>query len=211
VVMALTGLQVHWKSPPREDAQTTWGEAIRRHGAHTLLGAAWAAGAYWLDASYAWWLLLPVVGALTLSIPLSVWSSRVVLGRILRRARLLLIPEETAPPMELRVMDARAVDTPLPGFVDAVVDPRVNAVACAVASSSARFSSRAQARRHRAVTAALKAGPWALTDDQKLLFLKDPVALAQLHLEVWTSPAPHPSWLAACLRSGGGARMRRAS
>ena len=33
VVAALTGWRLHWKSPPREDAETTWREALRRHGA----------------------------------------------------------------------------------------------------------------------------------------------------------------------------------
>ena len=41
VVAALLGWKLSWKSPPREDAETTWGEAFRRHGLHTLLGLAW--------------------------------------------------------------------------------------------------------------------------------------------------------------------------
>jgi membrane glycosyltransferase len=200
VLAALTGLGVHWKSPPREDAETTWGEGVRRHGAHTLVGGAWAAVVYWLDSSYTWWLLLPVVGALTLSIPISVYSSRVSLGRALRRAKLLLIPEEGDPPNELRAMRAYAEQADAgPGFVDAVANPRVNALTCAVSCSHARSSPRAQSRRQRAVAAAVKDGPRALTDQQKLFFLTDPLALSQLHFEVWTSPAAHPTWLAACL------------
>ena len=105
VLAALTGLGVHWNSPAREDAETTWSEALRRHGVHTLVGVAWAAGVYWLDPAYLWW-LAPVVGALALSIPVSVYSSRVSLGRALRRARLFLIPEETDPPPELRALRA---------------------------------------------------------------------------------------------------------
>ena len=200
VLAAFTGLGVHWKSPPREDAETTWGEGIRRHGLHALLGGTWAAAVYWLDASYAWWLLLPVVGALTLSIPISVYSSRVSFGRVLRRAGLLLIPEETDPPSELRAMRAYAdrADA-VPGFVDAVVNPRVNAIACAVACFHARVSPSAQSRRHRTVAAAVKGGPGALTEDQKLFFLTDGLALSQLHFEVWTSPAAHPTWPAGCL------------
>jgi membrane glycosyltransferase len=203
VLAALTGIGVSWKSPPREDAQTTWGEGIRRHGAHALLGAAWAAAVYWLDSSYTWWLLLPVVGALALSIPISVYSSRVSLGRLLRRARLLTIPEETAPPAELRGLRARVDRSdPMPGFIDAVVNPRVNAIACAVSGSHPRVTPRAQARRHRAVTAAVKGGARALTDREKLFFLTDALALSQLHFEIWTSPAAHPTWLAACLPGG---------
>jgi membrane glycosyltransferase len=201
VLAALTRLDLHWKSPPREDAETTWGEATRRHGVHTILGGVWAGGVYWLDASYAWWLLLPVVGALVLSIPISVYSSRVSLGRALRRAGLLLIPEETDPPAELRALQTYAGRAAvLPGFVDAVVDPRLNAVACAAAGAHVKVSPRAQARRELAVAAAVRSGPRALTDGEKLFFLTDPLALSELHFEVWTSPLAHPTWLAACLR-----------
>jgi membrane glycosyltransferase len=198
VLAALTGLSVPWKSPPREDAQTTWGEGIRRHGAHTLFAGAWAAAVYWLDSSYTWWLLLPVVGALMLSIPISVYSSRVSLGRRLRRAGLLLIPEETEPPDELRAARAYAGrDERLPGFVDAVLEPEVNAIACAVGCSHAREAARAQWRRDRAVAAAVKAGPQELSDGQKLFFLTDPLALSRLHVEVSRSPAAHPGWALA--------------
>src|SRR5262249_48436461 len=100
VFAALTGWRLHWKSPPREDTETTWSEAIRRHGVHTVLGAGWAGAIYWLAPSYAWW-FLPLAGALTLSIPLSVYTSRVALGRRLRGRKTFLIPEEADPPREL--------------------------------------------------------------------------------------------------------------
>ncbi|HSE93318.1 MAG TPA: hypothetical protein VLF19_08425, partial [Methylomirabilota bacterium] len=52
----------------------------------------------------------------------------------------------------------------------------------------------------------VKGGPRALTDRQKLFFLTDPLALSQLHFEVWTRPAAHPTWLAACLQACDGDR-----
>jgi membrane glycosyltransferase len=198
VLAALTGLGVHWKSPPREDAETTWGEAIRRHGLHTLVGGAWLAGVYWLESAYASWLLLPVVAPLTLSIPISVFSSRVSLGRLLRRARLLRIPEESDPPDELRRARLHASQADVaPGFVDAVVHPRVNAIACALSGPRVKGSPRAESRRSRAVTAALKEGPGELTDADKVFLLTDCLALSQLHFQVWTSPAVHSEWFAA--------------
>ena len=70
---------------------------------HTLLGLGWLALVYWLNPSFLWW-LLPVAGALSVSIPISVLSSRVSLGRSLRAERLFLIPEESYPPRVLRRM-----------------------------------------------------------------------------------------------------------
>ena len=100
VIAALSGWSVQWKSPPREDAETSWTDAIRYHGLHTLLGLVWAAVVYWLNPAFLWW-LLPVVGALIVSIPISVYSSRVSLGRRLRDARFFVTPEESRPPKEL--------------------------------------------------------------------------------------------------------------
>jgi membrane glycosyltransferase len=204
VVAALTGLHVRWSSPPREDTQTTWGEAMRHHGVHTLIGIAWGAGIYWIHPPYTWW-LLPVVGALALSMPMSVYSSRVSLGRAMRRVKLFLIPEETDPPHELRTMRAHAGRAgEAPHFVDAVVDPTVNAIAISFAASSsgARRSAGMQSRCDRIIAMAVEQGPSALTDGQKLFFLTDPIALSRLHAQVSTSPAAHPSWRLARVADG---------
>ena len=197
VLGALTGLRLHWKSPPREDAETTWGEAIRRHGLHTLIGVAWAAGMYWLAPAYAWW-IVPLAGALALSMPFSVYSSRVSLGRRLRRARLFMIPEEADPPTELaRVRHHLAATLSTPGFTDAVVDPVSNAIACAASPTHARRA-RAMDSRRALVATALTQGPGALTARQQRLLLADRDALADLHQRVWTSATAHPGWRAAC-------------
>jgi membrane glycosyltransferase len=77
-----------------------------------------------------------------------------------------------------------------------VVDPELNAVACAAAPRHARSSDR-QARRSRTIATAVEQGPDALSDRQKLVVLTDPVMLARLHVEVWTSSAAHPAWRTA--------------
>jgi membrane glycosyltransferase len=198
VVAALIGRTVQWKSPPREDAETAWSEALRRHGWHTLLGVVWAGGVYWLNPSFLWW-LLPVVGALMLSIPLSVYSSRASLGRRLRQARFFLIPEETWPPREIRCLQRnikRAATSP--GFIEAVTDPVLNAVACASGIAHFRQSDAIRDERRRLADHALVNGPDALTDREKLTLLSDPLALSQLHFQVWVSTDAAPRWLQAC-------------
>ena len=201
VAAALTGRTVHWKSPPREDAATTWSEALRRHGSHTLLGVVWAGGVYWLNPSFLWW-LLPVVGALMLSIPLSVFSSRASLGRRLRQARFFMIPEESWPPREIRSTQRnfkRAAR--FPGFIEAVADPVANAATCGIARF--RQSDAVRAERRRLADRALRDGPDAVTDREKLTLLGDPLALSQLHFEVWVSTEAAPRWLQACAQQGG--------
>ena len=194
VVGAFAGWAIHWQSPTREDAETTWREALRRHGAHTLLGTLWAAGVYWLNPSFLWW-LLPIVGALMLSIPLSVYTSRLRLGRRLRAAGLFLIPEEARPPAEIRAMMQAVASAPMPpGFVDAVVDPATNALACAAAVARFTRTALVQNQRMQKVDVALVEGPDGLSASSKLRLLGDPIALSRLHWRVWTSPDAHVVW-----------------
>src|SRR5262249_46789464 len=54
----------------------------------------------------------------------------------------------------------------------------------------------------RAIATAVEHGPSALSDRQKLAFLTDPLMLSQLHLQVSTSPAAHPSWRAEPVTNG---------
>jgi membrane glycosyltransferase len=194
VLTALMGWTVSWKSPAREDAATAWGEAVKRHGTQTLFGIAWAGGIYWLNPAYLWW-LLPIIGALILSIPLSVYTSRTTLGQRFRKARLFLIPEESWPPLEIRMTHRylkRA--SPAPDFVDAVVDPVVNAVACASAGARPAHLASPRPAQLELAQKALAAGPQALTGSERATLLDDPIALSSLHFEVWTAHEAHPSW-----------------
>ena len=197
VISSLLGWKVQWRSPPREDAETGWSEALARHGLHSLIGVAWAAGVYWLNPAYLWW-LLPVVGALIVSIPISVYSSRVSIGRTARDAGLLVIPEETSPPVELRSV-GRSIARPaqLPGFIDAVVDPLTNAMICASGVARLKEPPASRAARERLVAEALKNGPASLNDRQKNALLRDTFALSALHFLVWTSTEAHAAWHAA--------------
>jgi membrane glycosyltransferase len=197
VLTALLGWTVSWKSPAREDAATTWTEAVTRHGTQTLFGVAWAIGVYWLDPAYLWW-LLPIIGALIISIPLSVFTSRTTLGQSFRRARLFLIPEESWPPLEIRLTGRylrRA--TPPPDFVDAVVDPVVNALACASGGARTGQASTPSSERMELLQKTLVAGPESLTEPERATLLDDPIALSCLHFEVWTAEETHPRWGAA--------------
>ena len=195
VVTALVGLAMQWKSPPRDDAETSWIEAMRRHGAGTLLGVAWAAGVYKLNPSFVWW-LLPVAGALVFSIPLSVWSSRVRLGRWFRQRRLFLLPEESFPPRELRRTRAatRRTKKPSATFRRAVIDPVTNALACAYAHRRSMRPLSVESERRELLKRALTEGPAALTDIERNTILGDPVALSQLHLDVWSRAENAASW-----------------
>ena len=108
VLMTLLGRQITWGAQVRTDAETRWRDAVRQHGPSTLVAVAWLGGVATFSWSLIWW-LLPIVAALALSAPVSVYSSRVALGRALRRWGLFVTPEELRPPEVLmRLADAVA-------------------------------------------------------------------------------------------------------
>jgi membrane glycosyltransferase len=195
VAGALAGFASGWKSPPRDDAQTPWSQAILRHGGGTLIGLAWLGGVWWLNPSFLWW-LLPVAGSLVIAIPLSVYSSHTALGRGARRARLFLIPEESIPPRELRWLHAgiRRAGTP-PDFRAAIVEPLTHALITLTAGRRRRLPIRLRQARNNAGDALLQDPPEAADNAARLRVLSDPDTLALMHQRVWTRPGVHPAWL----------------
>ncbi|HEY2817989.1 MAG TPA: glucans biosynthesis glucosyltransferase MdoH [Casimicrobiaceae bacterium] len=187
VLRALTGLRLTWRSPPRDDAETTWSQAIRNHGLQTLLGVVWTAFVAWLNPLFLGW-VLPVAGALIVSIPLSVYTSRVALGQRARRAGIFVIPEEIHPPREIRAARRylRAADPPRT-FVDAAFDPCINALACAMTSDRRRLPESIRRERAQLAQGAITRGPAALTVEEKVRLLADPWALSWVHSRLWQS------------------------
>lgn len=197
VVFALLGFSVKWKSPPRDDAQTLWRDALRRHGIGTVFGLVWLGAIYWLNPDFLWW-LLPVAGSLALAIPLSVFSSRVSLGRAARNVRLFLIPEESIPPRELRWLRAnmRRAITP-PDFRTAVVDPAVNALVSLSERRRRTMPTAARTQRNWTVDEAARLSPDALDEVTRNRLLSDPDSMARFHQRVWSDPLTHTGWQAA--------------
>jgi membrane glycosyltransferase len=199
VTTALIGWAIKWKSPPREDAETPWSEALKRHGFGTVLGIAWAGLVYWLNPGFLLW-LLPIVGSLVLAVPLSVWSSRVSLGRWFRERRFFLIPEESNPPRELRWTRAAVKRAPnlRHGFERAAVNPLTLALVCAAVTPRERRPQHVVDERTRLAHYALENGPRALSETQRNTLLADPAALTQLHQILRSGENPRsPDWPAA--------------
>lgn len=194
VISAFMGWALRWKSPPREDTETTPAEAFRHHGLHTLLGLAWGGAVFWLNPTFLPW-LLPIVGSLAVAIPISIYSSKVSNGLRFRKKKLFLIPEEAEPPVELLATVAHVKATPPPpDFIEAVIEPNLNGVVCASGKLHLHRSAAAQKISNDLVQTALLSGPTALADAQKNILLSDPLNMSQLHLAVWTSGQAHSDW-----------------
>ncbi|HEY2630348.1 MAG TPA: glucans biosynthesis glucosyltransferase MdoH [Usitatibacter sp.] len=194
VIAGVAGFTIRWKSPPRADSETTWKQAFRRHGAHTILGLLWIALVWWLDERVLPW-ILPVAGALLVSMPLSVLSSRVRLGLAMRKAGLFVTPEEIHPPEEVRrTLELSRSQAPRPTLLDAVVDPITNALACASATPRGHSLLASRTQRATLVARALVEGLESLDRREQVRLLNDPIALSNLHFDVWSTLQVHPSW-----------------
>ncbi len=195
VLTNLLGRTVAWRSQDRDETDTTWPEAIRHHGLDTVVATAWGTLLFWLNPGYFWW-VTPIIGALILSVPVSVFASRVRPGDRARRLGLFLIPEETAPPPELQdlyalLRDARAAAKRIPpperdGFVRVAVDPYANAVHRALLGHRRSLRERIRAAREALVARALAEGPQSLSPAERRVLLLDPAATDALHERLWT-------------------------
>jgi len=193
VLAALTGWKLDWKSPPRDDAVTTWGEATRRHGVHTLLGIAWVVAIVATSRAFPWW-LSPVIGGIVFAIPMSALLSHAGSGRWLRRHRMFLIPEEASEPSVL--VEARRYAEQFSGersFVDAVTDAQAHAqVLAALPARPPAHGAKAKAQA-ALVDRAAREGPDAIGRDKRLRLLNDGEALARLRERVLARDA-NPAW-----------------
>lgn len=142
--------------------------------------------------------MTPIIVALILSVPLSVYASRVGLGERARRLGLFLIPEETDPPPELRDLhailgEAQRRTAALPpterdGFVRAAVDPYANAIHHGLAGRRRSLRPSIRAARQALLERALAQGPAALGAAERKILLLDPDMVDELHNAVWSLP-----------------------
>ncbi|MBI5504546.1 MAG: glucans biosynthesis glucosyltransferase MdoH [Deltaproteobacteria bacterium] len=194
VLLNLLGRTVGWKSQPREDAETTWREAATHHGLDTVFATVWATALYGLSPDYFWW-VMPVVGALILSVPISVMVSKIGLGDSVRGFGLFTIPEETDPPRELREVEANlavaktrtAALPPLQddGFVRAVVDPMMNAVHRALLGKLRSLRPDIAEARGTLLDQVLAEGPGRADSRSRKVILNDPSLMDSIHRRLW--------------------------
>jgi len=200
VVFTLLGQGVSWVAQKRaaDVDGTDWREAIITHGFQTVFGVVWGVSSMILIPAYFAWLSFVLAG-LVFSIPVSIFLSKVVLGRRARDLGIFLTPEETSPPADLELLERNLAECyrhlapfePLRadyGLMQAVLDPYINAMHVALLrqrrpSAGAReWFAKLQARL-------LREGPARFTTKEKMALLLDPQSMIRLHRELWSLPS----------------------
>lgn len=189
VAFTLAGHSVHWGPQRRSDSGITLSEAIDAHGGHTVAGIT-AAVATWLLAPGLFPWLTPIFFSLIFSAPISMVLSSARLGEKMRRAGLLLIPEETHTPRVLertvhfhRENEALAQgQKKLDPISRLLIDPALFALHLETLAATGHEYTQA---RERTRQVALYGGPRYLKKKHKAELLADPQSLEWLHRAVW--------------------------
>ena len=188
VIASLLNVSLSWAGQNRTE-ETGWREALITQAPGLIIGGSWAVFAWWLDVSFFIW-SLPVAVPLILAAPTSVLLSRVRVGQAIRRAGLLLIPEELAPLTLLKNAAENRAQPASPWslghFEQAVLVPLVHQQQLALARPD-RHSRRAK-RLNDLVDQCIHTGPTALNKKQISELCEDRVALAELHRRAWIAP-----------------------
>ncbi len=97
VAEILLGRDSGWKTQRRDDGGIPLAEVIRHHWQHATIGVFMSLAAYVISPAILAWMAPTLIG-LAMAVPISWASGSLAAGLGLKKARLLLIPEETAPP-----------------------------------------------------------------------------------------------------------------
>ena len=213
IVLTLCRRSVGWKTQRRgRDGESDWSESVFTHAGHTALGVAWLALAWWINPMLALW-MSPILAGFILSIPVSFLTGCVAPGLALKRAQLLLTPEESAPPRELVQLAQRVAERNQnsstgsvrdQGLVEVVTDPYVNAIHLSQLRAKEDLSLATEVRFAALRKRLLHHGPAALATRDKLALLQDANSVSALHRELWASPGIELAdiWRRALARQG---------
>jgi membrane glycosyltransferase len=200
VLAILMRKAVGWPPQQRGDHQTGFAEAALAHGGHTVIGLVAGTLSYLYVPAFFWW-FTPVLLGLGLAIPVSMLSSSMALGRRARQLGLFLTPEETEPPTVLRDLEDGLREnepvlpvlreTPPSRFVQALVDPYVNALHRSLLPEREPPGKRRRHYLEGLIHQLEEEGPASLSPMQKRELIADPETLLRLHALFWSRPPAH--------------------
>ncbi len=181
---------IGWPSQQRADHSTSLGEAVSMHGVQTLLGIAAGIVSYTYIPEYFGW-FVPVLCGVLLSIPLSMLSSSVHLGRIARGLGLFITPEERRRPEVLLEFDKAmaAVQSGSVSAHNALHEPHAQALHLALLPPDELLSRRQLHYSQGLMYKAMEEGLHSLTTSEKRELFSRADSLRELQDWVWSTSA----------------------
>ena len=105
VMQIVFGRDTGWNPQRRDDGSIPFKSIVRRHRTHVALGVVTLIAGLVISPSLAAW-MSPTIAGLILAVPISAISGQLWLGLALKRAGLLMTPEEAEPPHVLQRANA---------------------------------------------------------------------------------------------------------
>jgi membrane glycosyltransferase len=192
VLFTLLGDRIEWTPPPRDTLGTSWREGLRFASTGSALTLLWAFLLFLSSPTLLWW-FSPIMIPLFLGAPITVFLSKVSIGRNLRLLGLFLTPSESQPTAELRdlaVQQEGRHRACLPGrngsagFVAAVMTPAVNDLHREIQRSEPGAAEPLTEGVNLLIEKALKEGPNSLSAPEKMQLLANVSGMQQLHERV---------------------------
>lgn len=200
IVLTICRQKISWGTQRRgQPGESALAETIAAHWGHTLVGMIGLVWVWRIDPGLARW-MMPILGGLICSIPLSWVTGSPWVGEALRRVGGFITPEENRPPAELVELAAglaarRSGPRPLPelaanyGLLQAVLDPYVNAVHVSLLRAKDELPRASEERFVGLRATLLRDGPAALSPADRLALLMDVDSMNALHDALWSTPA----------------------
>jgi membrane glycosyltransferase len=179
---------IGWPAQNRADHATTLRDALAMHGVQTVIGIAAGIASWIYLRTYFWW-FVPVLSGVLLSIPLSMLSSSVNLGRLTRKYGLFMTPQERQRPEVLvefdKALSAPATDTL--SVSAAVREPFMQALHLSLLPPDEILSRRQQHYAQGLMYKSMEEGLHALTTAEQRELFSRPDSLRELHDWSWST------------------------
>ncbi len=185
VIEALFNFNLQWAGQNRS-SETSWQKTLISQLPGCLLALCWAGFTFKLDYKFFLW-SLPVAIPLLLATPISIVLGKVKIGQVLKKLRLLLVPQEVQnhPLLEdARQSGNRTIDHgTLSIFEEAIIDPVMNKLHQALARR--HYGRERLEVLHRLKSRCLDEGASALSIRERSILAQSREALQWLHQSVW--------------------------
>ena len=201
ILLTLLGKSTAWGTQRRGRAgESAWAETISAHWVQTVVGLVGAIWVFQIDPRLAAW-MSPILAGLIFAIPLSYFTGSLPIGMEVKRRGWFQTPEETQPLEELgqlsRATALRREAAPLQtellsyyGFLQAVLDPYVNAVHVSLLRTKDDPPTASEERFATLRATLLREGPAALAAKDRLALLMDVESMHALHHDVGDARLP---------------------
>lgn len=190
IVEILSGKRVSWTTHNRLGHRLGWRESWKEYRWVTVIGVAWAGTLLIFNPVVFFW-MMPVLTGMIFVVPIAVFTST----PMDQQKALFRIPHEVNPPDVLTYFDQFYADmlqkpciTAGDLFARVIVDPVAHRKHLAYVPCRANVPQKTREYREEIASRLLAEGPDAITQNERMIVLGDPMLLCRLHTQVWQLP-----------------------